>query len=115
MCHGGSQRLPIFYHDPLAPLRLVGGAPTSQMVATHNPKDDHGTQYRSAVYTHTPAQRAEAVAWKAKAEAALGRSIVTALEDASKFWPAEEYHQRYLEKGGQDATKESEAPIKCYG
>jgi len=41
--------------------------------------------------------------------------IVTSLEAATAFWPAEEYHQGYLEKGGQSAAKGSDAPIKCYG
>ena len=86
------------------------------MVATHNPKDDHGTQYRSAVFVHSVAQRAEAEAWKARAEAALGARVVTEIEEATPFWPAEEYHQRCVEKkGGKDANKESEGPIRCYG
>ena len=32
-----------------------------------------------------------------------------------RFWPAEEYHQQYLEKGGQKADKGYLEPIKCYG
>ena len=31
------------------------------------------------------------------------------------FWPAEEYHQQYLEKGGQSARKKETEPIRCYG
>ena len=34
---------------------------------------------------------------------------------ARVFWPAEGYHQRYLEKGGQSAEKECEVPVRCYG
>ena len=85
------------------------------MVAQHNPKDDHGTQYRSAVFTHTDAQQEEAESWKQQLEAKRGGPVVTSIEPAGPFYPAEEYHQRYLEKGGQDASKESTEPIKCYG
>lgn len=61
---------------------------------------DVGTQYRSAIFTHSPEQ--ERVA-RAKKEALAGRfkrPIVTSIEPAQTFWRAEEYHQRYLEKNG---------------
>jgi peptide-methionine (S)-S-oxide reductase len=64
--------------------------------------DDEGTQYRSAVFAHTPAQRAAAEA-KRDALAASGRfaaPIVTEVADAATFYPAEEWHQRYVEKNG---------------
>ena len=60
------------------------------MVAQHNPKDDHGTQYRSAVFTHTEEQQAAAEAWKLALEAARGGPIVTSIEPAGTFFPAEE-------------------------
>ena len=60
-----------------------------QMVAQHNPKDDHGTQYRSAVFTHTDQQQEEAEAWKKNLEAERG-PIVTSIEPAGTFYPAEE-------------------------
>ena len=47
--------------------------------------------------------------------AAFFSSIVTAISPAPAFWPAEEYHQQFLEKGGQDASKGSAEAIKCYG
>ena len=31
------------------------------------------------------------------------------------FWPAENYHQRYLEKGGQSAAKNAPEKVRCYG
>ncbi len=65
---------------------------------------DWGTQYRSAIFFHSPEQEAQA---KAKIEqlTASGRfapnRIVTRVEPAQTFWRAEEYHQKYLEKRGQ--------------
>jgi len=65
---------------------------------------DWGTQYRSAVFFHSPEQEREAQA-KIAQLTAEGRykpkRIVTKIEPAQKFWRAEEYHQKYLEKRGQ--------------
>jgi peptide-methionine (S)-S-oxide reductase len=64
---------------------------------------DWGTQYRSAIFFHSPEQEALA---KAKIEqlTAAGqfepKRIVTKVEPALTFWRAEEYHQKYLEKRG---------------
>ena len=69
-----------------------------QLVAAHNPKDDHGTQYRSVVFVHDEAQQQEATRWKQGLQAerdatGAGGTIVTAIEPALPFWPAEEYHR----------------------
>jgi peptide-methionine (S)-S-oxide reductase len=61
---------------------------------------DVGTQYRSAIFFHTPEQEAAAQASKAALQARSSRPIVTEITPASQFYPAEEYHQRYLEKRG---------------
>ena len=63
---------------------------------------DVGTQYRSAIFFHNPEQEAAAKASKEKLErsGAYKRPIVTQIVPASEFWPAEEYHQQYLEKRG---------------
>ena len=39
----------------------------------------------------------------------------TQVASARVFWPAEGYHQRYLQKGGQNADKECDVPVRCYG
>ena len=63
---------------------------------------DVGEQYRSAIFFHTPEQQAAATASKEKLEKSgkYKRPVVTQIQPASKFWRAEEYHQRYLEKHG---------------
>jgi peptide-methionine (S)-S-oxide reductase len=63
---------------------------------------DVGTQYRSAIFFHTPEQEAAALASKERQEKSgrHRRPIVTQIEPATDFWRAEEYHQQYLEKRG---------------
>jgi len=63
---------------------------------------DHGTQYRSVIFYHTPEQKAAAMASKERLDksGAYPRPVVTQIVPASMFYPAEEYHQRYLEKRG---------------
>jgi|SRR5208282_1848780 len=63
---------------------------------------DIGTQYRSAIFFHTEAQRAAAGASKKRLDESghFGRPIMTEITPASEFYRAEEYHQRYLEKSG---------------
>ena len=74
----------------------------------HNPTQvnrqgpDVGTQYRTAIFFHSPEQEAEARASKE----ALDKSgkykakIATQVVPEATFYPAEEYHQQYLEKRG---------------
>ena len=74
--------------------------------AMHNPTTldrqgpDFGSQYRSAVFWHDSEQQQEADKKIAKLDAS-GKwqdPVVTQVVEADKFWRAEEYHQRYLEK-----------------
>ena len=60
---------------------------------------DVGTQYRSAVFYHTPEQReiAEAVIAEMTAARVWDGSIVTEVVPLTKFYPAESYHQNYFE------------------
>ena len=57
---------------------------------------DFGHQYRSAIFTHTAEQQKEALRSKEEAQRYFTKPIVT--EPATRFWRAEEYHQRYFEK-----------------
>ena len=61
---------------------------------------DVGDQYRSVVFVYDAEQRAAAEASRARVQERLSRPVVTQIEDAPAFWPAEDYHQRYLEKRG---------------
>jgi peptide-methionine (S)-S-oxide reductase len=64
--------------------------------------NDVGTQYRSAIYTYSPAQRTAAEASRAAYERALATqrygSITTEIADAPEYYFAEDYHQQYLHK-----------------
>jgi peptide-methionine (S)-S-oxide reductase len=63
---------------------------------------DWGTQYRSAIFFHTPEQEAEAKASKERLEKSrrFSKPIVTQIVPAVTFFEAEDYHQQYLEKKG---------------
>ena len=56
---------------------------------------DVGTQYRSAIFTHSAEQFATAQAKIQQLQPNYGGGIVTQVEPAAKFWSAEQYHQDY--------------------
>jgi methionine-S-sulfoxide reductase len=62
--------------------------------------NDIGTQYRSAIFPQTPAQRVTAEIVKARVDASgqWRRPITTSIEPASAWYTAEHYHQKYLLK-----------------
>ncbi len=72
----------------------------------HNPTqvgrqgNDIGSQYRSAIFTHSDEQREAAERSKAELERTgrYRKPIATQIEPAKEFWPAEDYHQDYLTK-----------------
>jgi peptide-methionine (S)-S-oxide reductase len=66
---------------------------------------DVGTQYRSAIFVQGPEQERAALESRSKLEreGRFGRPITTEIAPAARFWPAEEYHQRYEEKHGHAA------------
>ena len=76
--------------------------------AVHDPTtlnrqgNDQGPQYRSAIFYHSAAQRAAA---RAKIEALASQfpaPIVTEVTAASTFWQAEDYHQEYFARNGNE-------------
>ncbi len=77
------------FHDPTTPNRQG---------------PDVGTQYRSAIFYLSEDQKKAAVASinKTNKSGRFKDPIVTEVTAASKFWRAEEYHQKYLEKKGID-------------
>ncbi|MEO1044025.1 MAG: peptide-methionine (S)-S-oxide reductase MsrA [Pseudomonadota bacterium] len=75
--------------------------------ATHDPTqlnrqgNDVGTQYRSAIFPLNDAQHSEAEAGKIRAAEGWPAPIVTTIEEATTWYPAEDYHQEYWEGEGQ--------------
>jgi len=61
---------------------------------------DVGDQYRSAIFFHSPEQEKAAHASLEAAQSRFRHAIVTEITPATDFWPAEDYHQQYLEKRG---------------
>ncbi len=61
---------------------------------------DAGTQYRTAIFYHTDEQRrlAEASKLELQASGKFSKPIVTQIEPAGPFYPAEDYHQDYYKK-----------------
>lgn len=77
--------------------------------SSHNPTTrdrqgfDIGSQYRSAIFTHSAEQEEAARRSKERldAEGRFGRAIVTQIVPAAEFYEAEDHHQQYLEKRGR--------------
>lgn len=71
---------------------------------THDPTSlnrqgaDSGTQYRSAIFYHSPEQKEKAEAYKARLnkENVFNKPIVTEIKAFDKFYKAEDYHQNYF-------------------
>ena len=75
--------------------------------ATHDPTqlnrqgNDIGTQYRSAIFPQSPDQEQQARAAIDRANEANGGRVVTTIEPATQWYPAENYHQDYWSGEGQ--------------
>lgn len=63
---------------------------------------DWGSQYRTAIFFHSPEQKMQAEQFKQELEKArvYSKPIATQIVPAVTFYPAEDYHQQYLEKRG---------------
>ena len=90
------------------PAKIAYGRLVELFFKMHDPTQlnrqgpDIGTQYRSAIFFHSPEQEAAARDAKAALEKAgvFKRSIVTEIVPAPDFYRAEDYHQQYFEKHG---------------
>jgi len=106
---GGKQAKPTYYsmgdhtesikieYDPS---RVSYDALLDVFFAKHDPSVKRKCQYRSAIFYHTDEQKLTAQARIAK----LGTSVATALEPASFWTDAEEYHQQYIKKAQDGAN-----------
>ena len=78
--------------------------------------NDRGTQYRSAIYTHTDAQRAAALASRDMYQRELTKAgygqIATEIGDAPDYYFAEDYHQQYLAKNVNGYCPNHETGVK---
>ncbi|MEM6305662.1 MAG: peptide-methionine (S)-S-oxide reductase MsrA [Pseudomonadota bacterium] len=73
---------------------------------------DRGDSYRSAIFPANGAQRAAAEKAKADAEAALGQRVVTPILNASRFYPADAYHQDYYKSSERLAVTSVGVAVK---
>ncbi len=65
----------------------------------HDSTAQEVTQYKSAIFYQSEEQKKIAEKSKKEMEKELGRKIVTEIKKAGTFYQAEEYHQKYLQKG----------------
>jgi peptide-methionine (S)-S-oxide reductase len=123
---GHAEAVQVTYIDPaLYPTLLDVFFQRTDPTTMNRQGNDRGTQYRSGIYYHSPEQKAAAEAALAAAQDAVaagtygrstaGTQVAVELKPASVFYVAEEYHQRYLQKGGQCSLKGCGDSIRCYG
>ena len=79
--------------------------------------NDRGTQYRSAIYTHTAAQQATAEASLASYQRELSTAgfgeITTEMRPAPEYYFAEDYHQQYLAKNPNGYCPDHSTGVAC--
>jgi peptide methionine sulfoxide reductase msrA/msrB len=108
VCNGNTGHAEVVYLK-FDPSKITYEALLDLFWSNHNPTTknrqgpDVGDQYRSAVFYYNPEQKAAAEQLKAKLEASkkFSRPIVTEIVPAQPYYPAEEYHQKYLLKQGR--------------
>jgi peptide-methionine (S)-S-oxide reductase len=97
------------------PARISYDALLTSFWEMHNPATGHrqgldsASQYRSAIFTHSPAQQAAALASRDGEQQRRRRELATEITAASAFYRAEDYHQRYFEKSGRSCCAQSVA------
>jgi len=64
----------------------------------HDPTAERKNQYKSIIFYHNPEQKELAEKSKHEIQQEIDQPIQTEIRPAEKFWPAEGYHQNYLEK-----------------
>lgn len=90
------------------PARVTYEHLVEKFFALHDPTQinrqgpDVGTQYRSAVFFHSPEQQqtAQTIKDQLQQSGKFKKPIATLIESAAPFWRAEEYHQQYFAKRG---------------
>ncbi len=98
-------------HLTFDPEQVSFGELADKFFALHNPTQlnrqgpDVGHQYRSSIFFHSPEQEREAIAAKERAQTEHRNQVVTEIIPAVTFYPAEDYHQRYLEKRGMASCR----------
>ena len=89
-----------------APAKISYGDLLEAFWQMHNPTQvdrqgpDVGSQYRSAIFCHGEAQLEAAKISAGLHQKKLSKPIATQIVPATTFWPAEDYHQRYIERNG---------------
>jgi hypothetical protein len=75
--------------------------------SSHNPcSSPYSRQYMSALFTHDEAQKKIALETKAREEARRGKKIQTEIAPHTRFWRAEDYHQKYYLRQTRDLARE---------
>ena len=86
------------------PSKVTYGTLVTHFWRTVDPTDaggqfcDRGASYATAIFVGDEAQRRAAEVSRAAAAKRLGKSVVTPIRQAARFWPAEGYHQDYAKK-----------------
>jgi peptide-methionine (S)-S-oxide reductase len=129
---GHTEGVQIYYNPKQVSYRELIDAMLGQADPTtlNRQGNDRGTTYRSGIYYHNDEQRqiAEEVRDEVSAQLKAGtyrgkaenREWMAEIKPAVEFYRAEQYHQKYLEKGGrfgrsQSAAKGVKDEIRCYG
>jgi len=99
------------------PAQVSYGTLLHQFFRMHDPTTvnrqgpDIGDQYRSAIFYTSEEQHKEAVTARNQHQEKINKPVVTQIERATTFYPAEEYHQKFTEKTGIGMCHIPYAPV----